>query len=150
VFAVSAFLTTSVLAATGEVIVINKAETFGKIVRVDDGSNVIYVFRIPHDTAAGYHPVVGDAVTFDTGPGKSRKASNVDHPEPKALCFLADTPVWVNGALVPISKVAAGWTAGKARSLGQIEALEEHEGRWQYRYSADRRARSAYWPGDRF
>ena len=51
----------------------------------------------------------------------------------KTRCFLADTPVWVNGALVPISKVAAGRTVGKVRCLGQIEKLEEHEGRWEYR-----------------
>ncbi|MDP7014540.1 MAG: hypothetical protein QGG36_01940 [Pirellulaceae bacterium] len=133
VFAVSAFITTSALAATGEVIFINKAETLGKIVRMDDGSNNVYVFRISQDIAAGYYPIVGDDVTFDTGPGRSRKASNVDGSVPKALCFLADTPVWVNGGLAPISKVAPGWTAGKSRSLGQIEALEEHEGRWQYR-----------------
>lgn len=51
----------------------------------------------------------------------------------KFRCFLADTPVWVNGALVQISKVAAGQMIGKVCCLGQIEKLEEHEGRWEYR-----------------
>lgn len=39
VFAVSAFFTTSALAASGTVIFINKADTFGKITPTDDGSN---------------------------------------------------------------------------------------------------------------
>ena len=54
-------------------------------------------------------------------------------PPPKGrACFLADTPVWVNGALVQISKVATE-TVGKVRCLGQIEKLEEHEGTWECR-----------------
>jgi len=52
-------------------------------------------------------------------------------------CFLADTPVWVDGALVQISKVAAGQTVGKVACLAtatvQIEKLEEHEGAFECR-----------------
>jgi hypothetical protein len=47
-------------------------------------------------------------------------------------CFLADTPVWVEGALVQISKVVAGQTIGRVSCLANtfmhIEKLEEHEG----------------------
>ena len=54
-------------------------------------------------------------------------------PPPKGRgCFLADTPVWVNGALAQISKVIAGQRVGKftciANTSMQIEKLEEHEG----------------------
>ena len=54
-------------------------------------------------------------------------------PPPKGrVCFLADTPVWVDRALVQISKVVAGQTIGKLTCLTntsmQIEKLEEHEG----------------------
>ena len=54
-------------------------------------------------------------------------------PPPKGRgCFLADTPVWVDRALVQISKVVAGQTVGKvtcpANTSMQIEKLEEHEG----------------------
>ena len=54
-------------------------------------------------------------------------------PPPKGRgCFLANTPVWVDRALVQISKVVAGQTMGKVTCLAntsiQIEKLEEHEG----------------------
>jgi hypothetical protein len=51
-------------------------------------------------------------------------------------CFLADTPVWVNGALVQISKVTAGRTVGKVGCLAtavQIEKLQEHQGTFECR-----------------
>ncbi len=57
-------------------------------------------------------------------------------PPPKGrTCFLADTPVWVNGALVQISKVTAGQTVGKVGCVAteQIEKVEEHEGTFECR-----------------
>ena len=51
-------------------------------------------------------------------------------------CFLADTPVWVDGALVQISKVTAGQTVGRVNCIAiaeQIEKLEEHEGAFECR-----------------
>ncbi|MFB0551849.1 MAG: hypothetical protein ACETWQ_00920, partial [Phycisphaerae bacterium] len=58
-------------------------------------------------------------------------------PQPKGRgCFLADTTVWVNGALVQISKVTAGQTVGKVGCLTmavQIEKLQEHEGTFECR-----------------
>jgi len=61
-------------------------------------------------------------------------------PPPKGrACFLPDTPVWVNGALVKISKVVPGQTVGKLNSAvltassAQIEKLEEHQGTWKCR-----------------
>jgi hypothetical protein len=61
-------------------------------------------------------------------------------PLPKGrTCFPADTDVWVNGALVQISRVAPGQTVGKpgcaalAAPFGQIERLEEHVGAFECR-----------------
>jgi hypothetical protein len=51
-------------------------------------------------------------------------------------CFLADTPVWVDGALVQISKVTAGQTVGRVNCIAiaeQIEKVEEHEGVFECR-----------------
>ena len=52
-------------------------------------------------------------------------------PPPKGRgCFLADTPVWVDGATVKISEAVAGQTIGKANCLAaaSLEKLEEHQG----------------------
>jgi len=47
-------------------------------------------------------------------------------------CFLADTPVWVDGALVQISKVASGQMVG-CLATASLEKLEEHEGSFECR-----------------
>jgi len=58
-------------------------------------------------------------------------------PKPKGRgCFLADTPVWVDGVLVQISKVTAGQAVGKVGCLAtavQIEKLQEHQGTFECR-----------------
>ncbi len=54
-------------------------------------------------------------------------------------CFLADTPVWVNGALVQISNVVSGQMVGEPHCdlatdcLERIETVEEHEGTFECR-----------------
>jgi prepilin-type N-terminal cleavage/methylation domain-containing protein len=54
-------------------------------------------------------------------------------PPPKGRgCFLADTPVWLNGALVQISKVTAGQKVG-CTVTASLEKLEEHEGTFECR-----------------
>jgi len=47
-------------------------------------------------------------------------------------CFLADTPVWVNGALVEISKAVAGQSIN-CLAATSLEKLEEHEGSFECR-----------------
>ncbi len=57
-------------------------------------------------------------------------------PPKRGQCFPADTPVWVDGALVQISKVIAGQTVGRVNCIaiaGQIEKIEEHEGTFECR-----------------
>ncbi|MBC8469595.1 MAG: prepilin-type N-terminal cleavage/methylation domain-containing protein [Planctomycetes bacterium] len=46
----------------------------------------------------------------------------------KGRCFPADTPVWINGELVQISKVIVGRTVGCLSTVRHIEKLEEHHG----------------------
>ena len=60
--------------------------------------------------------------------------SNAIPPPKGRTCFPTDTDVWVNGALVEISRVALGQTvsklacAEKEASFGQVESIEEHIG----------------------
>ncbi|MHC4425864.1 MAG: zinc-ribbon domain-containing protein [Planctomycetota bacterium] len=61
-------------------------------------------------------------------------------PPPKGrTCFTAETRVWVDGALVQISEVAAGHTVGKflctmpTVCLEQVEQVQEHEGTFECR-----------------
>jgi len=56
--------------------------------------------------------------------------------KPRRQCFPADTPVWVDGALVQISKVTAGRTVGKGDCVAmarRIEELKEYEGIFECR-----------------
>jgi len=54
-------------------------------------------------------------------------------------CFVADTPVWVDGELVEISKVTPGQTVGKVLCatlmpcLEQVEKVQEHGGTFECR-----------------
>ena len=45
-------------------------------------------------------------------------------------CFLADTPVWVNGQTMPIANITAGQNL---TASAQVEKLEVHEGSWECR-----------------
>ena len=82
-----------------------------------------YYWRIDEVNREG-EVITGVVWTFTTVPPPA--------PPKGRGCFLADTPVWVDRALVQISKVVAGQTIGKVTCLAntsmQIEKLEEHEG----------------------
>ena len=61
-------------------------------------------------------------------------------PDPKRIgCFVAETPVWVDGSLVEISSAEAGQKLGKADCISvtveaqKIEAVQEHEGSYTCR-----------------
>jgi hypothetical protein len=50
-------------------------------------------------------------------------------PPPKGrTCFTAETNVWVNGALVPISNIASGQSVCGFNSLSKIQEIQEHNG----------------------
>jgi hypothetical protein len=60
-------------------------------------------------------------------------------PSKGRTCFTAETPVWVGGALVQISEVAAGQTISKflctpsTACLEQVEKVQQHEGMFECR-----------------
>jgi hypothetical protein len=67
-----------------------------------------------------------DSLLVNDGPGTG--------PKPRGQCFPADTPVWVDGALMQISKVTAGRTVGKRGCVAmtrRIEELKEYEGSFE-------------------
>jgi len=79
-------------------------------------------------TSGGIGPLnrADNVLTMDFGTasgGGSGKAS-------RAACFTADTLVWANGALLPISQVASGQTLG---NNAIVEKLEEHTGTYTCR-----------------
>ena len=96
----------------------------------------IYTFWGGGDIRIGSVPIPGTSTPMDRldsllvhdgEPGAGGKT-----PPKGRACFLADTPVCVNGALVQISEVAPGQTVGKLHCAAQtacsIEKVEEHEG----------------------
>ena len=100
----------------------------------------IYTYWDGGDIRVGGYPLVGD----DTTRPQNRTDSLLVHDAPPAVappkgrgCFLADTPVWVDGALVKISQVVSGQAVGKiycaVSALNQVEKLEEHMGTWECR-----------------
>jgi len=55
--------------------------------------------------------------------------SMISPPPPKGrTCFTADTGVWIDGNLVPISKVAQGQINCGINSLGKIQEVQDHNG----------------------
>jgi prepilin-type N-terminal cleavage/methylation domain-containing protein len=73
----------------------------------------------------------GTLPTFGVGPMNRKDSLLVHDPEPSAAakgrsCFVGSTVVWVDGAMMPIAKVAAGQSVG----LNEVEQLQVHPGRW--------------------
>ena len=61
-------------------------------------------------------------------------------PHPKGMtCFLAETPVWIDGMVVPISRVVAGQAVGKSLCTtpgpwpDRVEDVQEHTGTFECR-----------------
>ncbi len=70
-----------------------------------------------------------------SGGGEGGSGGGAPPPPPKGrACFVAETPVWVNGKLVQISKVTAGQTVGKQFcGSSSLEQVQEHEGTFECR-----------------
>ncbi len=83
----------------------------------------LYYWRIDEINSDGI-TITGEVWTFTISSGFKGRG-----------CFTGETDVWVDGALVRISKVTAGQTVGKvtcpATPSVQIEKLEEHEGTYE-------------------
>jgi hypothetical protein len=107
----------------------------------------IYTFWNGGDIRLGSPPVLGSEPKDRTDSLLVHDGKGVAPPPPKPrVCFPGDTLVWVDGALVQISKVAAGQTVAKplsTRTLAslqkavcshEIEGIDDHnesEGPWQ-------------------
>jgi prepilin-type N-terminal cleavage/methylation domain-containing protein/prepilin-type processing-associated H-X9-DG protein len=97
----------------------------------------IYTYWDGGDLRIGAIPICGPDVT-----PMDREDSLLVHDDEPAVappkgrgCFLAETPVWVNGALVKISQVSPGQMISMIHcvALNQVEKLEEHAGTWECR-----------------
>jgi hypothetical protein len=102
----------------------------------------IYTFWDGGDIRIGGMPMVGSepAYRLDSLLVHDGEAGGSRPKPPKGrTCFTAETPVWVDGALVPITEVAPGRTVGKllcaARTPcpAQIEQVQQHEGTFECR-----------------
>ncbi len=98
----------------------------------------IYTWWDGGDIRRGGYPVPGssepqnrlDSFLVNDGEGV------VQGPKPRGQCFPADTPVWVDGTLVQISKVTVGRIIGKVgcvTMVRRIEKLKEYEGIFECR-----------------
>jgi hypothetical protein len=131
------------------------------IAHQEDGQNILFMDSHVNFEKKSYCGINDDNVyTFWSGgdirlgakpmPGVSEPIDRLDSllvhdgegvpSQPKGrTCFLGDTPVWVDGALVEISKVTGGQTVGMlyctalTACLKQVEKLEEHEGAFECR-----------------
>ncbi len=85
----------------------------------------------------GFAPRIGIGGRPGGGEGGRRRpgGSGGGAPPPKGrACFVAETPVWVDGKLVQISKVTAGQTVGKQFcGSSSLEQVQEHEGTFECR-----------------
>ncbi len=96
----------------------------------------IYTWWDGGDIRRGGYPVIGVSEPADRLDSLLVHGGEGEAPPKGRGCFLADTTVWVNGALVQISKVTAGQTVGKVGCLAtavQIEKLQEHQGTFECR-----------------
>ena len=87
----------------------------------------IYTYWGGQDPRKGTIPAIG---TSPAGRQDSYLVNDFDEgkaPPKGRACFLGDTPVWVDGSMVQISKVTAGQTIN-ALAATSVQKLEEHEG----------------------
>ncbi|MBN2592178.1 MAG: hypothetical protein JXA81_01630 [Sedimentisphaerales bacterium] len=85
-------------------------------------ANTTYFWRIDEVNANGKR--TGVLWKFTTGASTA--------PPPKGrTCFVAETDVWVDGALVSISKVAQGQINCGEKSFGKVQEVQEHQGTFE-------------------
>jgi parallel beta-helix repeat protein len=77
-----------------------------------------YYWRIDEVDSQG-NTTTGDVWTFTA----------IAPPPPKGrACFTAETNIWANGSLVPISKIALGQSICTMNTLSNVEKVQEHYG----------------------
>jgi len=100
----------------------------------------IYTFSDGGDIRVGGLPVIGASEPGDRLDSLLVHGGEGGETPPKGrTCFPADTPVWVDGALMQISEVVPGRMVGKlgctvmVAGLKRIEKVQEHEGTFECR-----------------
>jgi hypothetical protein len=81
--------------------------------------NQTYYWRIDEVDNQGT-VVAGEVWSFTT--------ASSPRPPKGRTCFTADTGVWVNGDLIPISKVAVGQSISGINNPGKVQEVQEHNG----------------------
>jgi hypothetical protein len=90
----------------------------------------------PLDHWATYFWRIDEVNSYGKTPGRLWNFTTIGAPKGRT-CFTSETGVWVDGALIPISKACQGKGAGGMNgvgngeslpSLGKIEEVQEHEG----------------------
>ena len=81
--------------------------------------NTHYYWRIDEIDSKG-NTITGDVWTFTITPPSP--------PSKGRACFTAETRVWANGVLTPISKNAPGQNICGINSLNKIQEVQEHNG----------------------
>lgn len=80
----------------------------------------------------------GVHIPYDEARRPSPSGDNIPPPKGRA-CFLAETPVWIDGMIVPISKAVAGQAVRRSLcatpgpSAGRVEKVQEHTGTFECR-----------------
>ena len=108
----------------------------GEDTDISDGWGIEWI-----DFTVGEYELIARATDNDGASTDSTaiEISLPDHPPKARTCFTAETPVWVNGALVPISNVVSGQMVAKTycdratTSLDKIEKVQEHAGTFECR-----------------
>ena len=114
--------------------------TFEKVSYCGINDDNIYTYWDGGDIRRGAAPVIGsipqhkfDSLLVHDGQGVGKRKQDIPPPKGRA-CFLADTPVWIDGVLMPISSVVAGQAIRRsARTVPgelshQVEKVQEHTG----------------------
>jgi hypothetical protein len=99
-----------------ELLPVSTQQTTNEIKLTALDHEVTYYWRVDEVDSDG-RTISGEVWTFTT----------TSRPKGRA-CFTAETGVWVNGVLVPISKAAAGQITCGINSYGKIHEIQEHNG----------------------
>ena len=112
----------------------------GNVVFLADTLDTTGIYR-GRQTATSYNPSDGDGLSSRTyfwridevdSEGKIIKGEvwsfTIGSPPKGRACFTGEIPVWVDGKLVPISKVAAAQFISGINGINKIEQVQKHNG----------------------
>jgi len=113
--------------------------SFEKVSFCGINNDNIYTYWDGGDLRRGAQPFLGSGSQGRTDSHLVHDPPQGTRPRKGRACFLADTPVWIDGVLVPISRVVADQTVGRHRHatmapcLKKVETVQEHTGTFECR-----------------